>query len=290
MMKKNNISQNRCFSKFLENNFVLSRLSPIVNQMLSLLVPLAVISNAIMIGISVSIPEAPLVNLLSPIIWLTQLGLIWTNCAVTIYRTRTIPLPTLILSILSSIPIDSCRITCLMLVMPKFFITRISRRVYTIWLETLPGMLWGILIITCSLWVMAIIYTDFFSSSTAWIFEKSSAENFFDVPKYFGSNVRSFHTMLQIITMDHWMSSIARPLISQYPIMLLFPLSLLFVFTYGLLNVMIGLVVRCSILLSDDRQSLKTSVCGDQYTDDRVVQRLLVRRKIGQIISRLKSI
>ncbi len=254
----------------------------------SLCVSVSIISNAILIGVSISFPNSPPIQLSCKFFWYVQISFLWIDFAITSYRTRSIPPIILILSLLSSIPIDSFRVLSLLLILPKIFITRISQRVYSIWLESLPGMLWGVLIITCSLWVMAIVYTEFFSSSTAWIFIKPSDSNFFDVSKYFGSNIQSFLTMLQIITMDHWMTSIARPLLSQYPIMLLFPLSLLFVFTYGLLNVMIGLVVRCSILLSDNSQSASSNNGDDQFAQ--VVQRLLVRRKISQIIFKLKKI
>ena len=256
-----------------------------MNRLFGFLVSIVIIANAAMIGIRVSFSYEPQIEKISTYLWYSQIAVIWVHVVWIWKKSRSFPVIRLLIVALSSIPIDTFRVLSLSLILPEISFTPRSQRVWVIWKESFSAIAWAMLIITCSLWVMAIVYTDFFSNSTAWIFVKKTDPKFFNVEKYFGSNIASFLTMLQIITMDHWMSSIARPLITVYPIMLVFPLSLLFVFTYGLLNVLVGLVVRCSILSNESHSS---STSPDSSSS--LIQRLLVRRKIAQIIHQLKQI
>merc|ERR550514_2468603 len=61
--------------------------------------------------------------------------------------------------------------------------------------------------------------------------------------RYFGSIMRSMTTLFQIFTLDNW-NVIVRPIAETHqPLMLLFFSSFIFLTTFGLLNLLVGVIV-----------------------------------------------
>lgn len=270
------------------------------HQIVDILVAFLIVAHACLLGLKISSTsngggddDYYFNPLFYTIFWLVQISVIWMrtiyNCWWNFKDSKRIRIFSILIASLASIPIDSFRVLSLSLALPLISITSRSKKVLTIFQESVPVVFWGFFMVTTSLWVLAIIYTNFLSSSTAWIFVKSTSPSYFDLDKFFGSNIASFLTMLQIMTMDHWIATIAKPLMATYPVMLVFLLSLLFIFTYGFLNVLIGLIVRCTILseqpLSFDQQNTSHDdpIPSDQF------HRLIIRQEISNLIVQIRK-
>lgn len=70
----------------------------------------------------------------------------------------------------------------------------------------------------------------------------------FDNIEYFGTVVKSFLTLFQVLTLSHWAEDIARPVVKVYPASFFFFVGFLFVTTYGILATVISNLVQASIL------------------------------------------
>jgi len=69
----------------------------------------------------------------------------------------------------------------------------------------------------------------------------------FDNQEYFGNIVRSFLTMIQVITNAQWANHIGRPIILQYPALFVFFAFFLLSTTFGLLTSIIANIVQDSL-------------------------------------------
>jgi len=68
-----------------------------------------------------------------------------------------------------------------------------------------------------------------------------------NVDEYFGSVYRSTVTMLQMATLDRWAAHVVRPLSIMRPEAAMFIVCFVFVTTYGLLSIAVGVLVWCTV-------------------------------------------
>merc|ERR1719171_2975420 len=84
----------------------------------------------------------------------------------------------------------------------------------------------------------------------------------FDQYRFFGSTIRTMLTLFQIFTLDGW-SSVVRPVVEQgMPMML--PVFILFIFltTFGLLNLLIGVIVEHTTQMAKETTQENTLLDG----------------------------
>jgi hypothetical protein len=147
--------------------------------------------------------------------------------------------------------------------------------------------MWVMLVVISASWILVLVVNMCFNfgKSQTWIFVKPWEHvhdfQFFDIEKYFGSNVSSLLTILQILTMDHYMSHIVRPIINVYPQLAILFGSLLVIGSFGILNVGAGLIVRESMEL---RKKIyhRDKNCMDES--------ILVQLKIQALVNRIKRL
>merc|ERR1719199_112628 len=87
--------------------------------------------------------------------------------------------------------------------------------------------------------------------SKAWMFvDRASAAPFeyFNVDLYFGSVLKSCFSLFQMVTMDEWASKILRPVCWVYPMMMMFFFAFVFMTAYGLMNIVVGVIVRDALV------------------------------------------
>jgi voltage-gated sodium channel len=72
--------------------------------------------------------------------------------------------------------------------------------------------------------------------------------------EYFGTVPRSGWTLFQVLTLDHWMEHVVRPISSQYPIVAFFVFVFALITTYGMLNVVVGVLVQNTVELAQNRE------------------------------------
>jgi len=87
----------------------------------------------------------------------------------------------------------------------------------------------------------------------------------------FGTLPRSMYTLFQVITLDSWSSGIGRNVFSVEP--MLFPVFLCFLFitTFGLLNVVVGVIVENTLSAAKQNENLRKRRTKAQFKKDLLV-------------------
>merc|ERR1719316_267405 len=65
-----------------------------------------------------------------------------------------------------------------------------------------------------------------------------------DYQVYFGTVPASMYTLFQMVTLENWADGVARHVVSNQPMMALFFLVFLLLTTFGLLNLVVGVIVE----------------------------------------------
>ncbi|CAE7372853.1 Catsper1 [Symbiodinium natans] len=88
-----------------------------------------------------------------------------------------------------------------------------------------------------------------------------------DCEAFFGTIPRTMYTLVQVVTLESWNMTVGRPLVDRQP--LLFPVLLLYIFltTFGLLNIIVGVIVENTLNIAS----------SDQDLQDRRMQRQLLQ-------------
>ncbi len=64
---------------------------------------------------------------------------------------------------------------------------------------------------------------------------------------YWGSVPKSMYTLFQVTTGDSWGSKVARPIIKEYPAYTIFFLVFIFLISFGLMNIVLGVICENAI-------------------------------------------
>lgn len=78
-----------------------------------------------------------------------------------------------------------------------------------------------------------------------------------DCEAFFGTIPRTMYTLVQVVTLESWNMTVGRPLVERQP--LLFPVLLLYIFltTFGLLNIIVGVIVENTLNIASSDQDLQ---------------------------------
>lgn len=95
---------------------------------------------------------------------------------------------------------------------------------------------------------------------------KGAFSDWADCEQFFGTIPRIMYSLVQVLTLESWNMTIGRPLVEREP--MLFALLLLFIFltTFGLLNIIVGVIVENTLNIAQ----------SDQELQDRRMQRQLL--------------
>jgi hypothetical protein len=67
---------------------------------------------------------------------------------------------------------------------------------------------------------------------------------------FFGSIMQSMYTLFQVMTLESWSSAVARKVISVHPYMVVFFVTFLMCTTFGMLNIIVGVIVEKTLAIS----------------------------------------
>ena len=140
---------------------------------------------------------------------------------------------------------------------------------------------WVLLVTLSFAWITVLLVTVLFDlkSTSTWLFLKPSDPDWFDISRFFGSTVRSLISVMQVITGDHYMSLLVRPLTIQYPPLILLFLSVQLVGTFGLLFVAVGLAV-----------GEHAKILSERHKNGNERQTLYVQLRVQSLVNRLRRI
>jgi voltage-gated sodium channel len=102
------------------------------------------------------------------------------------------------------------------------------RRVVAAFLQAIPGLGSVILVMSIFFYVAAVLATRLFGQTH---------------PEFFGSLGGSLYTLFQIMTLESWSMGIVRPVMEQHPWAWCFFIPFIFMATFTILNLFIGIIV-----------------------------------------------
>ncbi|CEM04539.1 unnamed protein product [Vitrella brassicaformis CCMP3155] len=126
-------------------------------------------------------------------------------------------------------------------------LVRLLRMFRELWLivfgliQSLKTLGWVALLLLLILYVMAIFITIMVGKEPQFLYDDKEE---FDRDELFGTVPRSMYTLFQVITLESWSQDIARPIIKRQPAMVIFFILFLVVTTFGLLNIVVGVIVE----------------------------------------------
>merc|ERR1712194_705388 len=136
-------------------------------------------------------------------------------------------------------------------------LVRLMRLFKELWLvangliESDKTLCWVAIMILCFIYICAIfttlvigkndeIYDPYFLSSGGW-----------DHEVYFRTVPRSMFTLFQIVTFESWSERIVRHVMQKQPAMVIFFVAFIAISSFGLLNIVVGVVVESTLSTSE---------------------------------------
>ena len=95
-------------------------------------------------------------------------------------------------------------------------------------LRALPSIGWVVFLLLMVFYIFAVMGTQLFGD---------------DFPRFFGSLGRSFYTLFQIMTLESWSMSVARPILEEFPLAWIYFIAFILITTLTVLNLFIGIIV-----------------------------------------------
>jgi len=137
---------------------------------------------------------------------------------------------------------------------------RLLRMFKELWLvvnglmESLKTLCWVSLLLLLFLYICAIyttmqigqnhqIYDEYYKDSGGW-----------DHEEFFGTVPKSMYTLFQVLTLENWADGIARHVLSKQPGMVLFFVLFLMFTTFGIMNLVVGVIVENTLSASRNNE------------------------------------
>lgn len=152
------------------------------------------------------------------------------------------------------------------------------RRVLTALLNSIPGMLSVVGILTLIFYVCAVLATTLFGHHQDP-----------QLQEWFGTVSASLYTLFQIMTLESWSMGIVRPTMEIYPLSWIFFLPFIIVTSFAVLNLFIGIIVDAmQSAQHEPRETDKSEL--KQYTHQEVDSLHLKFDQLHQEITSLKEV
>jgi voltage-gated sodium channel len=95
-------------------------------------------------------------------------------------------------------------------------------------LRALPSIGWVVFLLLMVFYIFAVMGTQLFGEA---------------FPKFFGTLGESFYTLFQVMTLESWSMSVARPVIDAYPLAWIYFIGFILITSLTVLNLFIGIIV-----------------------------------------------
>lgn len=138
---------------------------------------------------------------------------------------------------------------------------RLMRLVKELWLivsgfaESLKTLSWVLMLLTIIFYVGAILLA--MTVGGAECEEGGAFEHWENCKMMFGNIPRGMYTLFQVVTLESWSMAVVRPVTEVQPGLLIFFVLFLFLTTFGLLNVIIGVVVETVLCAAKNNEYIQ---------------------------------
>jgi len=116
--------------------------------------------------------------------------------------------------------------------------------------ESLSTLFWVLMLLSVVVYVFAIFLRLTLSCS-------EQHPRWLECDDYFGSMPKAMYTLFQIITLESWSQEFARPIVKQQPIFFVFFMFFLFLTTFGILNIIVGVIVENTLNAAKQNMELQ---------------------------------
>jgi len=130
-------------------------------------------------------------------------------------------------------------------------LARLSRTLRELWLlmvglgDLFKTVLWVSFLLLLIFWVFGILMTISVGQNDETYFDYSRSH--WTREDYFGTVPKSMFSMFQIMTLDKWSSALIYPVLKQWPWFLIFIIPFLCMTSFGLMNIIVGVVVESTL-------------------------------------------
>lgn len=124
-------------------------------------------------------------------------------------------------------------------------------------LESLKTLFWIAVVFSGITYCLAVALT------TLVALDPETQEMWPEYRTYCGSVLRSFWTLVQVITLDSWAEDIARPISLTVPSALIVIFLAIIICNFGLLNLIIGTVVQRVLVMTEEKRNATTEALKD---------------------------
>lgn len=111
-------------------------------------------------------------------------------------------------------------------------------------LQSIQSIVWVCFCVVVLLYTMSLVTTTVVGHNDSIYVPYRKMSGGWDYQEYFGNVPRSMFTLLQVMTLDTWSSRVVRHVVSNQPVMTLFFFAFLMLSTFGVLNVVVGVIVE----------------------------------------------
>lgn len=139
---------------------------------------------------------------------------------------------------------------------------RLMRMFKELWLivngfvESLKTLSWVLLLLSIVLYVSGIFMTLTVGHSCT---EEGAYQSWMDCYRMFGNVPYSMYTLFQVLTLESWSMAVARPVIEVQPGLLVFFVIFLFITTFGLLNIIVGVICENTMQAAQQNEELQNA-------------------------------
>jgi len=120
--------------------------------------------------------------------------------------------------------------------------------------DSIQTVIWTVILVTIFIYISAVLLTKQIGHNTEVYASYRKLSGGWDHEEYFGTVGRSMYTLLQAMTLDSWMSRIARHTIENQWYMVVFWIVFLLISTFGILNIVVSVIVELMLTASANNE------------------------------------
>lgn len=127
--------------------------------------------------------------------------------------------------------------------------------------ESLSTLYWVLLLMSIIVYIFAVFMRSTIDCDTEF-------SRWVDCSTFFGSMPATMYTLVQVITLESWSQVIARPVLQVQPVFFIVFLLFLFLTTFGMLNIIVGVIVENTLNAAKQNQDLQEKRAQKQLRKD----------------------
>lgn len=141
-------------------------------------------------------------------------------------------------------------------------------------ISAISVLVWVMVLLVMILYVGALVVTNMVGKECD---EGDTFDHFVDCYVMYGTMPRSMYTLFQVMTLESWSMAVARPVLEEKPYMIIFFVGFLYLTTFGLMNIVMGVIVEQTLKsASENEEKLAKQRYLQQEADMGILRNIFV--------------